>query len=468
MLLKKSAAVLLAFVMLLGLFAFSASAAVTPPSNLTDGKISTKSEIKSPLIISDTNVHYINIIFWDKPCDFTLKNDSGKEFSFEGKFLHRLIEVPSELLGSQITLTFKEKSKISEIEIFNEKPDNTKVQDWENNDTVCDLLVFSTHADDEQLFFSGVLPLYATDGITEVQVVYFTDHTNNITRRHELLDGLWEVGVRRYPVISSFPDAYSESYEGALKNLKNAGYTEEDALKFQVEQIRKFKPLVILGHDLKGEYGHGQHILNATLLTRAVEAAANSEEFTDVAYGVYDTPKLYLHLYGENKIELDLDTPIVSTPYEQFKGKTPFEISKVGFSKHATQQGTWFKTWLNGKNGQITKATQITTYSPREFGLYRTTVGEDVLKNDVFENITRRALIPTETESESETEVQKPVDEHPQKTAGKDLLHATFICLIILVIYFAVIAILKIRKERRRRRRERRRQHHHHHHHYDN
>lgn len=227
-----------------------------------------------------------------------------------------------------------------------------------------------------------------------MQIVYFTDHNNNILRRHELLDGLWEVGIRRYPVISQFPDAYSESYEGALSNLKKAGYTEKDALRFQVEQIRKFEPLVIMGHDLKGEYGHGQHILNATLLTRAVEAAADGEQFGDIAWGTHDTPKLYLHLYNENKIELDLDTPITDTPYERFLGKTPFEISKVGFSKHATQQGTWFKTWLNGKNGQITKASQINTYSPRKFGLYRSTVGEDILKNDVFENVTRRALIP--------------------------------------------------------------------------
>lgn len=468
MYLKKFMANVLALVILLSLFAFAASAdAAKLPANLTDNKISTKTEMKTPFEIGDPSAKYLYIIFWDKPSDLTLKNDNENiDFSFKCEFLHQLIEIPKELVGKPFTLSFKDNAKISEIKTFSEKPDDTLVQNWESNNSVCDLLVFSTHADDEQLFFSGVLPLYATDGITEVQIAYFTDHSNNITRRHELLDGLWEVGVRRYPVISEFPDAYSESYEGAVKNLKKAGFSEEDALEWQVEQIRKFEPLVILGHDLKGEYGHGQHILNATLLTRAVEAAANGDEFSDIAWGVHNTPKLYLHLYEENKIELDLDTPIVSTPYERFKDKTPFEISKVGFSKHITQQGTWFKSWLNGKNGKITKATEINTYSPRKFGLYRTTVGEDVLKNDVFENITRRALIEPEPEPEEEKPI--PVDENPQISAGKGLLHTTFICLIILVIYFAVIAILKIRKERRRRRRERRRQHHHHHHHHDN
>lgn len=396
MLFKKIAAILLIFTLLFGLFSLAASAeGAKLPANLTDNKISTKTEIKSLLEISDTTAKYLYIIFWDRPTDFSLNNDSAREdFEFKGKFLHQLVEIPKELVGGVFYITFKSNAKISEIKTFSEKPDDTVVQDWEDNQSVCDLLVFSTHADDEQLFFSGVLPLYATDGVTEVQIVYFTDHNNNILRRHELLDGLWEVGIRRYPVISQFPDAYSESYEGALSNLKKAGYTEEDALRFQVEQIRKFEPLVIMGHDLKGEYGHGQHILNATLLTRAVEAAADGEQFGDIAWGTHDTPKLYLHLYNENKIELDLDTPITDTPYERFLGKTPFEISKVGFSKHATQQGTWFKTWLNGKNGQITKASQINTYSPRKFGLYRSTVGEDILKNDVFENVTRRALIP--------------------------------------------------------------------------
>lgn len=441
MLFKKFTAILLTFVILLSLFSLSAAAEGPKlPNNLTDNKVSTKTEIKAPLEISDTQATYLYIMFWDRPTDFTLANDSeGENFSFKGEFLHQLIEIPKELVGAPFTLTFKSNAKISEIKTFNEKPDDTQVQAWENNGSVCDLLIFSTHADDEQLFFAGVLPLYATDGVTEVQIVYFTDHNNNILRRHELLDGLWEVGIRRYPVISEFPDAYSESYEGALSNLKNAGYTENDALEFQVEQIRKFEPLVIMGHDLKGEYGHGQHILNATLLTRAVEAAADGEQFSDIAWGTHNTPKLYLHLYGENKIELDLDTPIENTPYERFKGRTPFEISKVGFSKHGTQQGTWFKTWLNGKNGQITKATQINTYSPRKFGLYRSTVGEDVLKNDVFENVTRRALIPPEPEPEPAPELTPEPEIPNEKPNTTRTIIVIAVCLIGAAICFMAI-----------------------------
>lgn len=361
------------------------------PRELTDNNVKTRLTVNNPIQIYDTNAKYIYITFYNKPVDFILGNDSdmsGDEF--EGKFLQRLIEIPKHLQGIPFYIDFKKAATISEIAVYSTLPTDNSIHVWEDNDSICDLMLFSTHADDEQLFFAGVLPLYATNKDCETQVVYFTDHSENVIRRHELLNGLWTVGVTRYPVISSFPDAYSTSYSGAVSNLKKSGFSETDAFGFQVEQIRRFKPLVILGHDLKGEYGHGQHILNATLLTQAVDAAADPKQFTDSAekYGEYITPKLYLHLYNENEIILDLDTPIESI------GKTPFELSKLGFACHKTQQGYWFNDWINGKNGEIIKASQIEKYSPCRFGLYHSTVGKDLLKNDLFENVTMRSLLP--------------------------------------------------------------------------
>ena len=42
---------------------------------------------------------------------------------------------------------------------------------------------------------------------------------------------------------------------------------------------------------------------------------------------------------------------------------------------------------LYGKNEQITRAEQIRSYNPAKYGLYYSSVGEDVLKNDILENI---------------------------------------------------------------------------------
>jgi nitrate reductase beta subunit len=95
-------------------------------------------------------------------------------------------------------------------------------------------------------------------------------------------------------------------------------------------------------------------------------------------------PKTYLHLYDQNAIELDYDQPLSA-----FDGMTAFEVSqKLGYPCHKSQQNTWFTDWINGSDGQITKATQIKRYNPTRFGLYSTTVGPDVEKDDFLENIT--------------------------------------------------------------------------------
>ena len=432
---RKIFCVILAFLLIFTSITLSASAngaevaEIKADAALTDKKIKTRSAVSDSIEISCTAPpDYIYVTFWDVPVDLTISGANEAEH-FSGSFLHRLIKLPDVIKDTSLTLTFKATANVSEIEVIFGDTLPEHVQNWEDNNTLADLLLFSTHADDDQLFFAGVLPLYATNESCETQVVYFADHNENLIRRHELLNGLWAVGVTRYPVISPFPDAYSTSYSGALSNLEKSGFSENDALAFQVEQIRKFKPLVILGHDLKGEYGHGQHILNATLLTRAVESAAVESEFADSKdkYGTHDTPKLYLHLYEENPVVLDLDTIIEGI------GKTPFELSKIGYACHETQQGYWFTRWLNGNNGEITKAKQIEKYSPCKFGLYRTTVGADVLKTDLFENVTMRSLVPPpEPEPEPIPDTEPTPDISTDPIDHKALLIGALVMIIII------------------------------------
>ena len=59
-----------------------------------------------------------------------------------------------------------------------------------------DLMLCTTHADDEQLFFAGVLPYYVSKGY-DVQVVYAggekTDfHQATITQNAEYVPAVWE------------------------------------------------------------------------------------------------------------------------------------------------------------------------------------------------------------------------------------------------------------------------------------
>ncbi len=414
---------------------FSVSGGFT---NITDGKISTYSNVSSITLQNTVGAKYVYIVFWDEAAEVTVKT-AGREIKNSDKFLHLLLELEA-AADAKTEIVFDKAVKVSEITLFGsgELPEN--IHRFTSPVDRADLMLFTTHADDEQLFFAGLLPLYAGEKALAAQVVYFADHNKNAIRRHELLDGLWTVGVKAYPVISNFPDEYSNSSEEALNNLNKHGITEEDVLAYQTELIRRFKPLVIVGHDLSGEYGHGQHILNAKTLTRAVEFAKDGTKYTESVnkYGIHDTPKLYLHLYSENKIELDIDAPL-----KNFGGKTAFQITQQGFKCHKTQQQYWFSDWLYGKNGEITSSTEITKYSPREYGLYRTTVGIDT-GNDMFENI--------KTYSEQLKEEKQPENDLPptpdaEIKPAKDFTVIYVLSALILAVMMTILIVIINKKK---------------------
>ncbi len=338
-------------------------------------------------------------------------NDTGETAAVgQGKFLHEFIDLV-ELFGSaptSVTVSWDNGAvKINEMYIFTTGETPDYVQKWEMPvEDKTDLILFSTHGDDEQLFFAGILPYYANALDYQVQVVYLTDHRNNTDQRvHEMLNGLWAVGCTTYPVFGSFQDFLYDSIEKTYDTFEAQGVTRDDIIEYCVEQIRRFKPLVIVAHDFAGEYGHGQHMVYADCVAAALEISNDASYYPESAeaYGVWDVPKAYFHLYEENQITMDWDTPM-----EELDGMTPFEVTQqLGFPCHESQQWTWFYKWIYGKETAITKASEIATYSPCLYGLYRTTVGLDVEKNDFFENLTtyeeQEALAQAQAEAEAQT-----------------------------------------------------------------
>lgn len=303
----------------------------------------------------------------------------------EEGFLHEFIDLEAAFGAApvSVTLSFENGSlKLNELYVFTtgEVPDF--VQQWQTPaDGKTDLVLFSTHGDDEQLFFAGLLPYYAGELGYQVQVVYLTNHRNLTNQRcHEMLDGLWAVGVSAYPVFGQFGDYYSEAGDKALSIYNYMGVTEEQLLGFVVEQLRRFKPLVAVGHDPEGEYGHGMHMLYAELLCQAVETANDSDRYPESAqaYGLWDTPKTYLHLYPENPITMNWDLPL-----ERFDGMTAFQVTKhLGFTCHKSQyyDFAWYIAHPE-------RAVDVEKYSPCYYGLFRSTVGADAEENDFFENL---------------------------------------------------------------------------------
>ena len=230
-----------------------------------------------------------------------------------------------------------------------------------------DLLVLPTHADDEHLWFGGALPWYAGEKGYAVQVAYMTNHWGEPYRPHELLDGLWTVGIKNYPVISDFPDLYASkaSLESAIQV-----YGEDTVTAWQVQLLRRFTPEVVVAHDINGEYGHGAHQLNARTLLAALDLAADPARYPDIPYGPWQVQKAYLHLWPENTITMEWS----QMPLAAFGGRTALEMAQAGFSCHASQTA-YFSVKESGSN------------DCRQFGLAYTTVGQDVQKNDFFENV---------------------------------------------------------------------------------
>ena len=291
-------------------------------------------------------------LVWDRhPGGWKLLTEHSETLLGNDAFIHEFITLDTPV--TELTIQLNSDAVLCDIYPLGPGATPDWAQHWQPPLQKADFLLLPTHADDEHLFFGGIMSKYIDSGHS-VQVAYMVNHNTEPYRPHELLNGLWAVGIKNYPVIPSFPDVFSDS----LAHAKTI-YPEQEIISYQVDLIRRFRPQVIVGHDLNGEYGHGAHMLNAHSLLTSVELA---DEY-------HRTPKLYLHLYGQNEVFLDYDIPL-----KRFDGKTAFEMAVLGFSKHLSQQ-TYF---------QMEKAGP---YDCRKFGLARTTVGPDQHKDDLFENL---------------------------------------------------------------------------------
>lgn len=311
-------------------------------------------------------------IMWHRyPRVWTLEYNGMTQTCGGSGFINEYVVLESP--ASEVTIKVETKDpSIAELRAFTEGTPPEDVQQWEKPCEQADILVFSSHADDEILFFGGSLVYYSAVKGLDVQLVYMTSNYEifDSYRINEVLDGLWTAGVRHYPITHDVKDLYFDTMSQAEAYYGDGCFTE-----FQTEQIRRFKPLVIITHDENGEYGHGVHVLTSESAKDAVTAAADPEMYPDSAeqYGVWDTPKLYLHLYGDPDSQTVMD---YETEYSCLGGRTPFEVAKEAYKKHKSQQQWSFHVYDTGEE-----------YDSHVFGLYRSTVGEDVCKNDMMENI---------------------------------------------------------------------------------
>ena len=277
------------------------------------------------------------------------------------------VPLPREVTSFQIVPGEKERDRLVIVELYvftpGDVPDD--VQRWRPAPDKADILVLFAHPDDEVLFMGGTIPYYA--GEMKKQVVAACVVPTSAGRSLELLDSLWLCGLRNYPSFGPMRDNFSMSLEGMYGKWR-----KEKLYDYVVDLYRRYKPNVVVSHDVNGEYGHGAHRAAADAAQVAVKWAANPRRFPGSVkeYGVWEIQKLYLHLYRENTVDMDWRRPL-----HAFGGKTAFDMAQAGFACHKSQQDTEYKVEDSGP------------YDNSLFGLAYTKVGPDADKNDFLEHV---------------------------------------------------------------------------------
>lgn len=331
----------------------------------------------------DAPVYGLYLCFGDKlyPWEIQAKRKGEWQtvYQSEGLYAHEYAPLPEGETEMRLLLISEKKKAIVLNELYAFGPGDLPafVQQWQPAPEKADLLVLSAHPDDEILFFGGTIPTYAGEKGLNVVVAYMTSGNN--ARRSELLNGLWEMGVRTYPEIGPFWDKFSRQLQSAYSE-----WGKSKVYAFVVQLLRRYQPEVVVTHDVNGEYGHGAHRVCADAMQHCVITAADPEKFSDTAekYGVWQVKKLYLHLYQENAVEMDWDQPLSA-----FGGRTAYEVAKDGYGWHVSQHEMGQKNPDTGKFEVFVVEPRESKYSCYRFGLAYTAVGPDVEKNNFMENI---------------------------------------------------------------------------------
>ncbi|MCM1060471.1 MAG: PIG-L family deacetylase [Eubacterium sp.] len=365
-------------------------------SDISDGDYSTVySAYPMKLTVTpDESVRAVYVIWNEPPEEYSVSFGDG-EITVTDGIMHKLI-VLSESADS-LMLNSPKGGEICDIYLFRDPEPPDWVQKWEPPCKRADMLIFSAHADDELLMFGGTIPYYAKERDLRVQVVYMTTHWEEQPRPHEMLDGLWTAGVENYPVTGIIPDI---PYQPIFTLSEAAAFYDfNEVSEWFVAQLRRFKPSVVVTHDLNGEYGHAAHKLAAKTAAEAAELSADPAVYPESAkeYGVWDVPKIYLHFYGENAIEMDWEQPL-----ESFGGITAREAAELCYDKHKSQH-IWGYSVNYGEN-----------WDCRQFGLYRSLVGSDT-SADFMDNIVPVSEEAAQTEpKDAEPEPSADITEAPE------------------------------------------------------
>ena len=263
--------------------------------------------------------------------------------------------------------TYPHTLEINELVVLSAGDLPDSIQVWEPTWEKADMMVIIAHPDDEYVFFGAIIPYYGAERGKRVIAAYITE--SSTYRRTELLDGLWTCGQRHYPLVGKFYDRYTMSAEEAYKKMG-----KNKVRSYVIEIFRRYKPDVVVTHDIHGEYGHGVHKVCADAVINALQKSGNAKNDRDSAkaYGTWDVPKCYIHLYEKDRVVFDWNAMKLSA----FGGRSAFEVADEAWRCHLSQQASKYMVYMDDS-----------PYDSQVFGLYRTLVGPDRAHDDFFENL---------------------------------------------------------------------------------
>lgn len=370
---------------------FTICASNKKATSMTDTKYTSyweSREIKSPFvtITSDRPICGLYLCFRNMPESYSIQTggDNNWHTVHDGdtRYYHVFYELDHvNQVRIQSTQEGKHALGFNEIFVFGEGEIPEWVQRWEDAPEKADIMFLMAHPDDELIFLGGAIPTYGLEKEKNVVVAYLS--YSNTTRRSEALNGLWTMGIRQYPLFGGFRDCYGKSADDSYKNVTGGKKSGQQKVWSWVTQIfRKYRPDVVVTHDINGEYGHGQHKMLADAVIKCLELAADEEQFSDIEESPWQIKKLYVHLYGDESNQTHMDWNI---PLSKADGKTGIELASEAYACHVTQRGASIK--VRGKKQYLSVEKTGTTFPNTVFGLYFSTVGNDVNHQDFLENI---------------------------------------------------------------------------------
>lgn len=341
-----------------------------------------KTEHVLEIVPGDTPVASMSLVFGGNILPFTVQEQDEKTGQWrviaqvaDADYAQRYVQFTPQAKRFRLVFSAPTAQMLSLREIYlfaQDRADPALAHDWQPSCDKADIMTIVAHPDDELLWFGGTIPYYAGQQGLKLQAVYMT--CSDFQRRVELLNGLWHCGVRNYPEIAWKIDRKSGSMEESYQL-----WGREATYKYLVGVLRRYQPEVVVTHDVKGEYGHSQHLATSDAVYRAVLLSADASYDPQSAqqYGAWQVKKLYRHL-GENAgVVMDYDQPLSA-----FNGKTAYQIASEAFEKHESQRVSGH--WHVAAAGEENDSTRYT--------LVYSAVGADEMGNDLLENIAPECL----------------------------------------------------------------------------